>query len=351
MKRSDLCVSRMLIVFSSVVITAALMMNSACLPEPYSVGQPDSLLSEYLLVWDMVDQGYGGFCIRTQVDWDAVYSEHREDAMAAESWDELRDVVLTMLGELEDVQLSLIDPGGEEQTAWDPEFVNWDLTVWQQYMGRWSLPESLVEYAFNPLQMTQDSVGYGYISDLGSIFNIMIFFSMTTSIEGCSHLIIDLRMLSEGIEGNAQMAVGRFVADRELSYWRSIRNGPGRLDMSELNAVYAIKNGSWQFTNPVFLLVGRGTRGVGEQLTLLLASQDHVVLVGDTTAGSSGPANTLYLVNGWSVRIPAMVVYLPAETPVLGAGISPDIYVETTEADFLAGIDPVLDRALELVSE
>jgi len=199
--------------------------------------------------------------------------------------------------------------------------------------------------------MTEDSIGYCYISELGSSFDFMTYFNATTAIEDCSQLIIDLRMLSVGMEGNSQMAVGRFVADRELSYWRSSRNGPGRLDMSDYTSVYAVRNGSWQFTGPTYVLIGRGTHGVGEQLSLLLASQDQVVLVGDTTAGSSGPANTLALVNSWSVRIPDMVVYTPDSVSILGTGISPDIYVETTEEDFLAGIDPVLDRALELTSD
>ena len=329
----------------------ALLSGTGCLPEPYGVGQPDSLLSEFILVWDLVDAHYGGFVIRTSVDWDAAYSSRIGTATSAGDWDAIRAVMLSMLGDLEDSQLYLLDAEGDEYKSHDGGFVNWDLGVWQEYMVEWELPDELSVFDFNPIPQTMDSVGYGYVSDLGAEFNFMPFFSATMSISGCSRLIIDLRMLSSGTEGNAQLAIGRFVAEKTLAYWRSFREGPGREDMSELTAVEAIKNGSWQFTGQTFVLVGRGTRGTGEQLAMLLATQEHVVLVGDTTSGYAGPESLFNLTGGWTLALSEMLVYTPELVPVLGIGLAPDEYVETTEVDFLAGIDPVLDRALEMAGE
>ena len=329
----------------------AFLNGTGCLPEPYGVGQPDSLFSVFTLVWDLVDAHYGGFIIRTSVDWDEAYSSRIGTATSAGDWDAVREVMLSMLGDLDDSQLYLLDAEGERHSSHDPGFVNWDLGVWQEYMELWELPDALQPFSFSTLPLTMDSVGYGYVSDLGSGFDYMGFFGSTVIIRECSRLIIDLRMLSTGFEGNALLAIGRFVAEKTLAYWRSSRDGPGRMDMTEPIAVQAIKNGSWQFTDPTFVLVGRGTRGVGEQFALLLASQEHVVLVGDTTSGYAGPVDLYNLTGDWSLALSAMVVYTPDTIPVMGAGLAPDVYVETTEADFLAGIDPVLDRALELATE
>ena len=345
--------------YVSLVIAAGIALlasgMSGCITDPCSVGEPDSLFSEYVLVWDLMDRQYACFFAKEDVDWDQVYRKYREAATNLTSRDELTDLCLQMLGELQDQNLSLRDSAGTRYESWNQgAFTNWDLGVWEDYMFEWC-PSSYVEglgiygvMAFEPIPA--NSVGYIYISDLGSQFGWLGFFDATIAVQGCDGLIIDLRMCGEsGIESNAFYACGRFIEESTLAYWRLFRVGPGRNDMGNMLQVLAFRNGAWQFTNPIVLLTGRETQGAAEQLVLFMKTQQYVTVIGDTTAGFANPAVSFNLTEGWSVEIPEMVTYTIDNTLLLNCGIAPDIAVPVSEADFAAGIDPVLDAALQML--
>jgi hypothetical protein len=328
--------------------------SQGCLPEPYEVGTPDSTLSEYLLIWQLIDQNYACFCVRQDVDWDQAYLDYRAMAEGATSREEMLEAALLMLGELEDRQMAVFD-GDTSRSSFDPgRFVNFDLDVWLQYMLELEpVPETFLS-AFGSglfVTATADSIGYVYLSDMGEAYSLADFYNCTNTVRYCPSLMLDLRMCGgSGSEANARSAVGRFVAQSALGYYSSLRVGPDRYDMTDPAPVYALKNGGWQFTDPILVLTGRGTCGAAEQLVLLLASQEHVVLIGDTTAGFANPGPSFYLTGGWTISIPGMVTYDPAMEAVFDRGIPPDIVVPVTQADFDAGIDPVLDAAMEMLT-
>lgn len=328
---------------------------SSCITDPCSVGEPDSLFSEYVLVWDLMDTQYACFFARENVDWDQIYHKYREAAVNLTSRGELVDLCLQMLGELLDQNLILRDSATIRVDSWNQGFfVNWDNSVWQDYMREWSPSSFFVELeiygaiSFSPTPT--DTVGYVYISDLGSGFDWMGFYPDTYVIQYCSALILDLRMCGEsGIEMNAFYTCGRFVEESALAYYRVFRTGPGRYDMSGMQSFFAFKNGGCQFTNPIILLTGRYTQGAAEQLVLFLKTQQHVTVIGDTTAGFANPAVSFNLTGGWRIEIPNMGTYTPDSTLLFNCGIAPDIVVPVSEADFAAGVDPVLDAALEMI--
>jgi hypothetical protein len=330
---------------------------SGCITDPCSVGEPDSLLSEYILLWDLMDSHYPCFFAKENVDWDEAYHKFRSAAANLNSRDELTDICLELLAELEDQNLSLRDSAGTRHESWNQGvFVNWDLSVWLEYMREWtgpspSFPGTTLEVfsamVVNPA--VADSLGYVYISDMGDAFDWFSFFGKTVEIQDCNGLIIDLRMCGEsGTSTHAYYACGRFIETTALGYYRVFRVGPGRNDMGNMLGVHAFKNGAWQFTDPIVLLTGRYTQSAAEQLVLLLTTQPHVTVIGDTTAGFAHPTISYNLTEGWSIQIPELVTYSPDSTLILNCGIAPDIVVPVSEADFAAGVDPVLDAALEM---
>ena len=327
---------------------------SGCLPDPYSVGEPDSLFSEYVLVWDLVDRHYACFFSREDVNWDQLYQMLKPEAENLQNRDQLKDICLELMSAMVDQNLILRDSLGVRLDSWsEGDFINWDLTVWMDYMQEWFqvFHMDLEAYGATVIHsITTDSIGYIYISDLGSAFDMIAFYGETSPIQDCSSIIFDLRMCGEsGHEINAHYASGRFVAINALSYYRAFREGPGRYDMGEKLEVYSYKNGAWQFNEPTILLTGRLTQGAGEQLVLLLRSQEHVTIIGDTTAGFANPAVSFNLTEGWTVEIPSMVTYSLDGTLLLNSGIAPDILIPVSEADFAAGVDPVLDAAVEML--
>ncbi|NOQ22385.1 MAG: hypothetical protein GQ565_07030 [Candidatus Aegiribacteria sp.] len=340
----------------SIGITLMTFGISGCLTDPYSVGEPDSLFSEYVLVWDLMDSHYACFFAKENVNWDELYQKYRGAANNLRSRDELVDLCLQLLGELSDQNLALRNSAGARMESWNQgHFVNWDLNVWQDYMLEWS-PSSYVEElkpsgarVFFPT--STDTVGYVYISDMGKGFgDWRAFYDTTEVINCCSGLILDLRMCGcSGYEMNAFYTCGRFVDERLLGFYRAFRAGSGRNDMGEMLPVWACRNGAWQFTKPIVLLTGRYTQGAAEQMVLLLKTQQHVTVIGDTTAGFANTAVSFNLTEGWTIEIPSLVTYSPDSTLILNSGIAPEIYVPVSEADFAAGIDPVLDAALEMI--
>ncbi len=332
---------------------------SSCITDPCSVGEPDSLFSEYVLVWDLMDTHYACFFAKQNVDWDQVYQKYREAATNLTSRGELADICLQLLGELEDQNLSLRDSAGIRLESWNQGcFLNWDLTVWLKYMRNWIGPAptppgiTLNNFDIITLYPTPaDTIGYIYISNLGNTYSWMSFFMETQDIRYYHGLIIDLRMCGEsGTEMNAFYTCGRFTTEHVLGYYRAFRTGPGRNDMGQMLGVWACKNGSWQFTNPIVLLTGRNTQGAAEQLVLLLTTQSHVTVIGDTTAGYANPVVSFNLTEDWSIQIPEMVTYSPDGTLLLNCGIAPDIVIPVSEADFAAGVDPVIDAAIEMLA-
>jgi len=345
--------SRNTLIACLVLAASLAVLSTGCLPEPYEIGAPDSTLNGYVLIWQLVDQNAGTFCMRPSVDWDLVYTEFRDAAEQAETWEEMSPVALQMLGALQDIGLILHDDSAALPSCDPGYFVNFDLDIWVEYMQAWGLPDTtLYLYGAGVVEPSgADSVGYLYIADLGPMYWLEQYYSVTNAVQGCSGLILDLRVCGQGgMEVNARHSVGRFVSQSATAYYRTEREGTGRTDMGDTLKVTAYKNGSWQFTEPIVVLTGRGTSGTGEELALLLATQEHVTLMGDTTAGFASESVTHDLVDGWSVSVPFQVVFDTEMVAVFDRGIPPDILVPSSEADFAAGVDPVLDAALEMLT-
>ena len=328
---------------------------SGCLPEPYCVGEPDSLFSEYHLVWDLIDAHYACFFAKENVDWDQTYQEFKSAAENLENRDELFDLYLEIMGEFEDQNLILRDPLTVLESWNEGAFLNWDLDVLKGYIDPWIFPDSITylksyDAMVISTSLPADTIGYLYISDLGDEFDIITFYGSTWPVKECSGIILDLRMCNEsGYEINAHYSSGRFISESVPAYYRAFRTGPGRNDMGEMQEILTYRNGAWQFTRPIILLTGRDTRGAAEQLVLLLRTQQHVTVIGDTTAGFANPAASFNITEDWTIEIPEMVTYLLDNTLLLNYGIAPNILIPVSEADFAAGIDPVLDAAIGMI--
>jgi hypothetical protein len=321
-----------------------------CFTDPYSVGTPDSLRSMFSLAWDMVDANYASFINRPDVDWDAVFAEWEGQAEGAGNLDELVDVIVGMLGVFEDRQL-MLRRGSSTLLRYDPGyFENFDQEVWLQYMDDWNCAvyDTLRGYAIG--YAGQDSL-FGYIGmpRLSEWFIWQEFLGNTTAVRECSGVILDLRACGGNSNYmNAYHSSGRFIDTVEPAFYRQFRKGPERCDMEDAKLVWTGKQGAWQFTVPVVVLTGRGTDGAGEIVALFVRTQEHVTLMGDETSGSPGIGVAQTLVAQFPSLLlytPRFVVYDSDMNPV--TAVTPDIAVPVSPADFAAGVDPVLDAAVQ----
>ena len=162
-------------------------------------------------------------------------------------------------------------------------------------------------------------------------------------------LVLDVRDNPGGF-GHAAI-VGRLLKGRTDFGISFRRNGPFHNDFSRLD-MHADPSGPWQYTRPIALLVNDVTGSAADLFTLEVRRASHVTVIGSTTHGNlSGTAAYVVLPCGLVVRISNAFIADPKGRPVEVRGNEPDISVEPSVQDYLANRDPVLDRAVEVLSK
>lgn len=351
--------SRVIHGLSTVAVSFLLAASFSCsASSPYSAGTPDSLYSEFVLAWDLADANHSSFITNPETDWDEVFLRFRAQALSAADHDELLAAVSGMLAELRNGQV-FIRTAGELTRPYDPGFFeNFDPVVWQSYADQWGFQYWEEFYDFGWAFATPDStIGYLFLPDMGSGYDWQAFLGMTVSARYCSAIILDIRACGgTGDFMSVFGTAGRFISTGNLlAFYRQFREGPGRYDMEEPSPVTVSKQGSWQFDVPIVVLAGRGTAGAAELLAIMLDTQDNVVLMGDSTFGAPDIGRA-YLLNDISYEtetwlyLPEFVVYDTGMNVLNGVGIAPEIAVPVSPDDFAAGVDPVLEAAVEYLS-
>lgn len=332
-----------------------------CLPSPYSVGSADSLFSGFSLAWYLADHHYSSFVVHQDVNWDMVFEQRRDAAMALSDWEELFDLTCDMFSTLSDGQIFIYRDSTFYPTYDSGRFANYDRGVWEDYMSEWGAQTNNNYQLTTALTGPDGTIAYvciGSHNGLGVSASFWeTFFSTTYGMEDCSAMIVDLR---EGYSCwgffDALQCSGRFMDKSYPALYRQYRNGFGRLCMEDPDLVSTYRQGGWQFTKPVVVLTGSNTSGFLEVLAMFMSLPEHVVLMGDRTAGAPDIArpfrlnNPMDIFDRWFLYLPGIVIYDLSMNPVVGVGIEPDIAVPASPGDFAAGIDPVLDAAVEYLS-
>lgn len=105
------------------------------------------------------------------------------------------------------------------------------------------------------------------------------------------------------------------------------------------------------FTGPIAVLAGLRTAGVAEDLLVAFRNASRGPIIGEASAGSVGQVGEFRLFRDWRLRLTVTRDAFPDGTEIQGTGITPEMPVATKVADFLAGKDPVLERARRYVTE
>jgi len=164
-----------------------------------------------------------------------------------------------------------------------------------------------------------------------------------------SALIFDVRENSGGNSGYATAILSRLIEKAApASEWRSRQYVPaqrawgiptgwtGETPMTEPSP-------GRHYGNPVVVLTSPRTGSSAEDFDLMGRGK----IVGEPTGGSTGQPIIFSLPGGGSARVCAKQNLYPDGRQFVGSGIQPQILVRPTVADFLAGRDTVLEKALE----
>jgi carboxyl-terminal processing protease len=132
--------------------------------------------------------------------------------------------------------------------------------------------------------------------------------------------------------------------------WRALVEDPVHRGWSRPQPVMAEAGAPRPFPGRIVAAIDAGCRSSCEMLALLLRALG-ATLVGERTGGSTGAPITVALpTSGARVTVPAWALLTPEGHSVEGHGVAPDETVTLKDEDLIAGRDPVLSRAVTLVT-
>ena len=304
---------------------------------------PADLAAQFDSLWSTFDREYSYF-EHKRIDWNALRSTYRPRAVAAADQRGFIDVIREMLGHLHDGHVTLREPGGTVLSTYDARsFVNWDRAVWQRYIARAGWTQGQTDWGYGVL----DGVPYIVIGGWSTAsIRAADFDAAFERFRDSPAIILDVRMNGGGNDALAFEIAGRFMRSTVNAGSVRFRNGPSHGDFGAPIQRTVNPRGSWQYGGQVLLLTGRRCASSNESFITAMGALPNVTLVGDRTAGSTGNPGTFPLAGGWSYTVSRWIEFTPENQVVEDAGISPDVFVTATAADFANGVDPVLDWAL-----
>jgi carboxyl-terminal processing protease len=158
-----------------------------------------------------------------------------------------------------------------------------------------------------------------------------------------SGLILDLRNNSGGYLDSAIDVVSLFLADGVVAY-EEYGNGTRN--------THEVTGDSIATEIPMVVLVNEWSASASEIVTGALHDRGRALVVGAVTFGKGTVQSWIPLSNEQgAVRVTVARWLTPDGNNVHEIGITPDYEVEYTEEEMLAGSDPQLERAIELLTQ
>lgn len=184
--------------------------------------------------------------------------------------------------------------------------------------------------------------------------------SFLEEIKSSKALVIDIR--GNG-GGSTPTEVLRHLFSRPFQLWRvtspfhpaeDLQEDPGEtqsgIGRHRTFPAPTIEPATDAFSGRIVILHDVLTGSAAEDFLQPFAVSMRAVLVGETTAGSSGEAYFEDLGNGLSFRVAAKRMSFPDGTQFEGLGIKPDIEILPKVEELREGRDSALERAIELLA-
>lgn len=170
-------------------------------------------------------------------------------------------------------------------------------------------------------------------------------------IDKAAGIIYDIRTNPGGSAQLSLTIAGRFVDKKTLVGYDVLKTGKGYNDISEPSELYVVpvKGNSWAGIKTT-VLTNRDVYSTANMFACFMKEVPNVTLIGGITGGGGGQPHTHYLPNGWAVTMSGQRMTLDVNKVHIERGIEPDIYVTITDEDKNNNIDPILEKAVEVLS-
>jgi len=194
---------------------------------------------------------------------------------------------------------------------------------------RWEVKEGNIAY----LKL------YQFSGKAGSDFNAAAIEILES---GADRIILDLRNNPGGYLEISQQIAGWFLERGAVVTIEDFGD-----DRNE--KLYKAEGNGKLLSYPVVVLINQGSASASEILAGALRDNQGIMLVGETSFGKGSVQELQYLRGGSSLKITIARWLTPNGDLIAETGLEPDIEIEMTAEDFEAGLDPQLDKAIEII--
>lgn len=328
--------------------------------------------------WNSFNENYAFFDTH-DVDWDAVYRRFRPKVTAKTSDAELHQVLSDMIAVLDDRHVSLTAEGFPRRYSGHPgtlqKLLQKELpqseepsrdrirdiaksVIAENYLKNsrkeaiggeftWGWAADGIAY------FSVDSMWYGSVlgedatlrDSLREVDRVMD--RVVRDLDGAQGFIVDARWNGGGEDSNALQIAGHFTDQQLLALTKRARKGDGLTPEQE---VFIPSHAIERFAGPVVYLCSRDTLSAAEIFSMAMLAMPNVTSLGEPTVGALSDTHSVYLPNGWEVRM-SNEIYKAVDGNVYESqGIPVDVYLPpSADATLESYIRLGMDKAISLL--
>ena len=326
------------------------------------IRDPEKLFDE---LWETFNNRYPFFELRG-VDWKQQYDKHRPRVTAGTSDEDLFHIFCQMLDPLDDGHVELKAKLGKKgkrtfTAEKKPRFYQ-EFTPAQIKALFATTEKTLLANGFGRLEDTaawmlrycrSQTVGYIRILELEGVKEGKLKTALDTiavDFKDLQGFIIDIRDNPGGDDSTAITIINRFCDRERVAFYRRTKIGPGDDAFKPLKTFHIKPEGDAQFTGPIVLLTCDAVFSGGEAFALAIKQLPHVTILGDHTNGIFSYQLEKKLANGWEYCLSYQEYLSPDMICYEAKGVPADIVLLNSTADIENGVDPLITRALELLT-
>jgi len=209
-------------------------------------------------------------------------------------------------------------------------------------------------------RMMKDGIVYIKIANFGSEQVVKEFMKAFERIAWptVKGVILDIRFNPGGDDTFAFPIIGCFIADPVKSFlWKSPKYVPAKKswnfdpewEQGPCGPEFIQPRTGYRYLGPLVILTGPSTFSTAEDFIIPLDFSNRAVLVGETTAGSTGNPLRVQLPGGGNFRVVTLRTLYPDGREWVGIGIKPHVEIHPTRHDIYKGNDPVLRKGVEVL--
>lgn len=312
--------------------------------------------TNYEVFWKLVDEQYC-YLDYKNIDWDAVRAEMMPRVEAAQTEQELFNIMEASLDYLRDGHVWMISNFKQyscdtylydENGVRYPENLDFDI-VKDCYLKE--VFHSKNGYIFGEIERDGKTYAYIYHGQFENELEDIDLKYISPIIDNADGIIYDIRSNPGGSGVLGLDIAGHFVKEEVVIGYHAIKTGPGHNDMSEFKALHVKpkKEHNWADMKTM-LLTNREVYSTANLFTCAMKQAKNVTQIGGKSGGGGAMPMTHYLPNGWLVVFPANMLFDTNKQHIEG-GIDPDIEVNITEEDYRNGRDAIIEEAINQLSK